>query len=211
MSDVPSELVERSDGRVVIYAAPQLRVQPQTVEGLRPTNFNDALIGFTHIAPLDATQQPVQAFAWSQSAVKLVVAAERRKPQVTVRQLLALRVEPGVVQGNITLRYDILHSGLKTLRIDIPTPLHYLLNFGNVRLQTAATQGDFTFDWVPDPRGVADEVQRRIEEYRYRMEMARAQQRAQELPDWFEMYNRLGRTARQRASGAPATERTSRA
>lgn len=122
-----SDGVERSDGRVVIYAAPQLRVQPQTVEGLRPTNFNDALIGFTHIAPLDATQQPVQAFAWSQSAVKLVVAAERRKPQVTVRQLLALRVEPGVVQGNITLRYDILHSGLKTLRIDIPTPLAPLL------------------------------------------------------------------------------------
>lgn len=99
---------------------------------------------------------------------------------------------------------------IENIEIDIPTPLHYLLNFGNVRLQTAATQGDFTFDWVPDPRGVADEVQRRIEEYRYRMEMARAQQRAQELPDWFEMYNRLGRTARQRASGAPATERTGR-
>lgn len=99
---------------------------------------------------------------------------------------------------------------IENIEIDIPSPLHYLLNFGNVRLQTAATQGDFTFDWVPDPRGVADEVQRRIEEYRYRMEMVRARQRAQELPDWFEMYNRLGRTARQRASGAAVTERTGR-
>lgn len=96
---------------------------------------------------------------------------------------------------------------IENIEIDIPSPLHYLLNFGNVRLQTAATQGDFTFDWVPDPRGVADEVQRRIEEYRYRMEMMRARQRAQELPDWFEMYNRLGRTARQRASGASIPDR----
>lgn len=96
---------------------------------------------------------------------------------------------------------------IENIEIDIPSPLHYLLNFGNVRLQTAATEGDFTFDWVPDPRGVADEVQRRIEEYRYRMEMMRARQRAQELPDWFEMYNRLGRTARQRSSGATIPDR----
>lgn len=95
---------------------------------------------------------------------------------------------------------------IENIQIDIPSPLHYILNFGNVRLQTAATEGNFTFDWVPDPRGVAEEIQRRIEEYRYRTEMARARQRAQELPDWFEMYNRLGRTARQRAGGAPASE-----
>lgn len=99
---------------------------------------------------------------------------------------------------------------IENIEIDIPSPLHYILNFGNVRLQTAATQGDFTFDWVPDPRGVAEEIQRRIEDYRYRAEMARARQRAQELPDWFEMYNRLGRTARQRAGGGAATERAAR-
>ncbi len=97
---------------------------------------------------------------------------------------------------------------IENIEIDIPSPLHYLLNFGNVRLQTAATQGDFTFDWVPDPRGVAEEIQRRIEDYRYRAEMTRARQRAQELPDWFEMYNRLGRTARQRSGRADAAERT---
>ncbi len=95
---------------------------------------------------------------------------------------------------------------IENIEIDIPSPLHYLLNFGNVRLQTAATQGDFTFDWVPDPRGVSAEIQRRIEDYRYRAEMARARQRAQELPDWFEMYNRLGSTARQRAGKADSPE-----
>jgi hypothetical protein len=63
---------------------------------------------------------------------------------------------------------------------------------------------------VPDPRGVAVEIQRRIEDFRYRAEMARARQRAQELPDWFEMYNRLGRTSRQHAGSATAPDRTIR-
>lgn len=81
---------------------------------------------------------------------------------------------------------------IENVEINIPSPIHYILNFGNVKLQTAATQGDFTFDWVPDPRAVAAEVQRRIEISLQRQAELRTRQRAQELPDWFEMYNRLG-------------------
>lgn len=83
-------------------------------------------------------------------------------------------------------------SEIENVEISIPSPIHYLLNFGNVKLQTAATEGDFTFDWVPDPRAVATEVQRRIEASRNREAEQRTRRRAQELPDWFEMYNRLG-------------------
>lgn len=75
--------------------------------------------------------------------------------------------------------------------LEIPSPLHRLLDFGNVELHTAAAQGVFTFSWVPDPRGVAAEIRRRIEERRRFEELAQARQRARELPDWFEMYNRL--------------------
>jgi CRP-like cAMP-binding protein/membrane protein YdbS with pleckstrin-like domain len=89
-------------------------------------------------------------------------------------------------------RRTALLGEIENIEVNIPSPLHYLLNFGNVRLQTAASQGEFSFDWVPDPRGVAEEVRRRIEIYRYEQETNRARQRAQELPDWFEMYNRLG-------------------
>ena len=85
------------------------------------------------------------------------------------------------------------------IEIDIPSPLHYLLNFGNVKLQTAATQGDFTFDWVPDPRAVAAEVQRRIEEYYQRTREAENRRRVQELPDWFDMYDLLGGVEKRRA------------
>ena len=89
-------------------------------------------------------------------------------------------------------RRTALLGEIENIEVSIPSPLHYLLNFGNVRLSTAATQGEFSFDWVPDPRGVSEEVRRRIEAYRYEQETKRAHQRAQELPDWFEMYNRLG-------------------
>ena len=89
-------------------------------------------------------------------------------------------------------RRTALLGEIENIEVTIPSPLHYLLNFGNVRLSTAATQGEFSFDWVPDPRGVSEEIRRRIEVYRYQQENNRARQRAQELPDWFEMYNRLG-------------------
>jgi CRP-like cAMP-binding protein/membrane protein YdbS with pleckstrin-like domain len=89
-------------------------------------------------------------------------------------------------------RRTALLGEIENIEVRIPGPIHYLLNFGHVRLQTAAQQGEFTFDWVPNPRGVSEEIRRRIEIYRYEQENARTRQRAQELPDWFEMYSRLG-------------------
>lgn len=77
------------------------------------------------------------------------------------------------------------------IRTEIPSPLHYLLNVGNVRLETAALQGEFTFDWVGNPNGVAAEIRRRIEAARQREERERTGQRARELSDWFELYDRL--------------------
>ena len=89
-------------------------------------------------------------------------------------------------------RRTALLGEVENIEVNIPSPLHYLLNFGNVRLQTAASEGVFSFDWVPNPRGVSEEIRRRIEIYRQKQEASRARQRAQELPDWFELYNRLG-------------------
>ncbi len=77
------------------------------------------------------------------------------------------------------------------LNMTMPTPIHYIFNFGNVFLQTAATEGLFTFDSVPDPHGVVEIVRRRMEAVRYRNEVVATRQRAQELPDWFEIYHRL--------------------
>ncbi len=97
-------------------------------------------------------------------------------------------------------RRTALLGEIENIEVNIPSPLHYFLNFGNVHLQTAATQGDFTFDWVPNPRAVSEEIRRRIEIYRQLQEANRTRQRAQELPDWFEMYSRLGRDGSEQVS-----------
>jgi len=81
---------------------------------------------------------------------------------------------------------------IEDIRLNIPSPIHYLLNFGDVRLQTAAQQGEFTFNAVPDPRAVAEEIRRRIDAFHHGVTEQEARQRIQELPDWFEMYGRLG-------------------
>jgi CRP-like cAMP-binding protein len=89
-------------------------------------------------------------------------------------------------------RRTAILSEIENVEVSVPSPINYLFNFGNVRIQTAATEGEFTFDWVADPRGVSREIWRRIELYRQRQEDQRARQRAEELPDWFEMYDRMG-------------------
>ncbi len=80
---------------------------------------------------------------------------------------------------------------LQNVEMMIPTPWHWLLNYGNVKCQTAAEEGDFIFDSVSDPRAVAAEIQTRMERYRRREENIAARKRAQELPDWFEVYRSL--------------------
>ncbi len=82
-------------------------------------------------------------------------------------------------------------SEIQDIQFEMPTPLHYILNFGDVKISTAATDGIFTFDRVPAPADVVDEIRRRIEKWRYADETARATKRAEELPDWFEIYKRL--------------------
>ena len=80
---------------------------------------------------------------------------------------------------------------IQNVEMSIPTPLHWLFNYGNVRCQTAAEYGDFIFYGVYDPRSVAAEIQLRMERYRRREEEKSARDRARELPDWFEVYNNL--------------------
>ncbi len=82
-------------------------------------------------------------------------------------------------------------SEIQDIQFEKPTPIHYIFNFGDVKISTAATEGIFTFDRVPDPASVVDEIRRRVEKWRFADETSRAAKRAEELPDWFEIYKRL--------------------
>ena len=84
---------------------------------------------------------------------------------------------------------------LQNVEMEIPTPWHWFFNYGNVKCQTAAEMGDFIFDSVSDPRAVAEEIQLRMERFRRREENNAARERAQELPDRFEVYRTLDREA----------------
>ena len=80
---------------------------------------------------------------------------------------------------------------IQNVSSEIPSTIHWLFNYGNVRCQTAAEDGDFTFDGVHAPRDVADIIQMRMEHYRRREEQLEAKRRAAEFPDWFEIYHKM--------------------
>ena len=124
LPQVVATSVERANGRMVIYSPESLRVNPSEMEGLRSVSFEEAFEGMEpapRVGP--STVRPVLAFAFGRESTSLSVAAERRKPQVTIGQLLTVRIEDGVVKNKATLDYQILYSGVKSLRIDVPEEL----------------------------------------------------------------------------------------
>lgn len=118
---VPKAAAKRSTGRMVVYAPESLRVNTEKTAGLRSISVREA---FETVRPkrlpTPTDGRPVLAFAYSQGPAELTFAAERRKPQVTVRQLMVARVEEGVVKYDFTLFYNVLYSGVKSLRLDVP-------------------------------------------------------------------------------------------
>ena len=82
-------------------------------------------------------------------------------------------------------------SDIQDIRLEMNSPLKVMLNFGNIIVQTAAGEGAFTFDHVPNPRTVKEEITRRMIAWRREDERRKAHDRSKDLPDWFEMYNRL--------------------
>jgi hypothetical protein len=117
---VAAGTVERAAGRVMIYAPESLRVNPGKTKGVRSVSFKEALGGMASTRKA-ADARPVLAFAYTQEPTDLSLAAERRRPQVTIRQLLVARIEDGVVKYQATFFFNVLYSGVKSLRFDLPT------------------------------------------------------------------------------------------
>ena len=144
----PPEVVQRATGRLVIYAPEGLRVNPGKTSGLRSIPFREAFKGIPSMRQGASPQRrPVLAFAFGQEPVELNLLAERRKPQVTVRQLLVARVEEGVVKYQFTFFYNVLYSGVKSLRIDVPADVA-----GRLRVVTSGVHEKIL---DPAPEGLA--------------------------------------------------------
>ena len=128
--------VQRETGRLIVYSPESITINPTQSDGLRSITVSEALRGLPGTG--GSAERAVLAFAYTQDPVTLAVAAERRKPHVTVRQLLVARIDSGVVKYEATFFYDILYSGVKSLRVDVPK------------------------DLAPDVRVVTDRVRRQV-------------------------------------------------
>jgi CRP-like cAMP-binding protein len=101
-------------------------------------------------------------------------------------------------------------GAIQNVTLRIPSPLAALFNYGDVIVQTAAA-GEFTFDRAPNPRGVQQEIFRRIEAFQEAQREAEAARRRAELAEWFAVYDELHRQGKpfvppMRGASAPEGE-----
>ncbi len=121
--------VESLEGRVIVYAPESLRVNPLEQEGLRSVSLADAREGGQSLRQdRFPGLREVLSLAHARQAVQLSLDVQRRRPQVTVRQLLDVQVKSGVIRYDARFFYEVLYSGVKSLRIDVPAQLADKIN-----------------------------------------------------------------------------------
>ncbi len=79
---------------------------------------------------------------------------------------------------------------IQDVRYLIPGIVYNLLNVGMVIIETAATEGEFTFDWVHDPRRAQEEIFARVDAYREREKRREQEAQAAQMQKWLEGYRR---------------------
>jgi hypothetical protein len=114
----------RAEGRFVLHSPESLRLNPASTTGLRATSFTDAYQNLTSVRDNRfPTTRPSLAFAFTEQKAQVVLNAERRKSYITARQRLIARGDSGVVKYETRIVYDVLYSGVKSLRIDVPASI----------------------------------------------------------------------------------------
>ena len=95
---------ERATGRLMISAPESLQITPEKTVGLRGISFKEAYRrGEGAVARFAERAETGWAYAFNgEEPVDLTFTAERRKPQVTIAQLMVVRVEEGVVKYDFT-------------------------------------------------------------------------------------------------------------
>ncbi len=163
-------------------------------------------LAFDNIGTAIALELPAVLFSLAGLAWVAWIVADWRNDtyEVTTERIIDTQKKPLFFSEE---QREARLEDIEDILLNIPSPIHYLLDFGNVTLQTAAQQGSLTFDAVPHPRRVADEIRRRISDYHEREEIARQRRRNSEMPDWFEMYDRMDNGAQGRVNHGLVKER----
>ena len=115
------DYVQWVEGLISVSAPESLRVSPKEKLGVRDGSASEARARW----PRTSTERQPQlaevlGLAHAIEPVSLKLEVERKKPFVTVRQMLDAMVEPGSVKFTSTLFTKVQYSSLATLRIDVP-------------------------------------------------------------------------------------------
>jgi hypothetical protein len=143
--------IQQCLGRLVVYKPDSLRIVPAQQEGVSDAVSLDEV--FQRLPSVRggrfATTSPSLPFAYTEQPASMVLGVQRRKPHVTARQLLVAHIEAGVVKYEATFFFDVLYSGVKSLRIDVPTDLAPEIRNRTQRIQEE--EFDPTADGGPAP------------------------------------------------------------
>jgi len=114
--------IEFSKGNVIVYSPESLQVNASDTKGLRNDSFQNALKSHASVMNKTGTRQ-ILAFSFNHTDASVELEAKRRRPQVTAEQVVVVSVASGVVKYDARLFYEVLYSGVKSLRLDVPTSL----------------------------------------------------------------------------------------
>jgi hypothetical protein len=114
--------VERTQGRVVVYAPESLRINLSKSAGVRVAPLSEASESMP-LAGCRGEERVALALMYSDEVADASLSAERRAPYVTLRQLLVARIESGVIKYEATYFADVQYSGIRSLRLDVPVEL----------------------------------------------------------------------------------------
>jgi hypothetical protein len=116
--------VEDVSGSLIVHGPESLQITSQSVSGMRNVAMAEAHKDSQCIRDgRFAGLREVLAFVFTRDPAALTLAAERRRPHVTARQLLTARIETGVIKYEARFFYDILYSAVKSVRLDVPVGL----------------------------------------------------------------------------------------
>lgn len=86
---------------------------------------------------------------------------------------------------------------IQDVQVVVPNFWANLFNIGNVRIKTAAAEGDFSFDSVYNPRSVQREIFHQLARYRRQQELQQRQRQFEDMAQWFAIYTQVaGQPAR---------------
>jgi hypothetical protein len=121
---MPPEFADQFSGKLLLQVDDAFRINPIETEGIQP-------VSVQQIVEKDWLLSRMQArsgFLFLQDIVTFKIQAEKRKPQLTVKEVHHVRVESGNIKHNVKINYDIQFSGLNSIRIDFPEEISGRIN-----------------------------------------------------------------------------------